>query len=157
LTPAFPDPVYLCEDEARKVRPLLRHKKDFYMYIGKAAQLSGTTVKTIRHYEDIGLLPAPMREGKYRVYNQQSVELLMFIKCAQQLGFKLKEMQAILQDHRFQALPWDVASQAIAEKKRELKNRIDGLQGIYNGLEQFESSLQGAQYQCQFEYRSKMA
>ncbi len=70
------------------------------MYIGKAAQLSGTTVKTIRHYEDIGLLPPPAREGKYRVYSQQSVELLTFIKCAQQLGFKLKEMQAILQDHR---------------------------------------------------------
>lgn len=27
------------------------------MYIGKAAQLSGTTVKSIRHYEEIGLLP----------------------------------------------------------------------------------------------------
>ncbi|WP_141695452.1 MerR family transcriptional regulator, partial [Paenibacillus polymyxa] len=58
------------------------------MYIGKAAQLSGTTAKTIRHYEDIGLLPPPVREGKYRVYNQQCVELLTFIKCAQQLGFK---------------------------------------------------------------------
>ena len=54
------------------------------MYIGKAAQLSGTTVKSIRHYEDIGLLPAPQRRGAYRVYSEQSVELLMFIKCAQQ-------------------------------------------------------------------------
>ncbi len=98
------------------------------MYIGKAAQLSGTTVKTIRHYEDIGLLPPPAREGKYRVYSQQSVELLTFIKCAQQLGFKLKEMQAILQDHRGQELPWDLANQAIADKKLELKTQIEGLQ-----------------------------
>ncbi|KTC63731.1 MerR family transcriptional regulator, partial [Pseudomonas fluorescens ABAC62] len=86
------------------------------MYIGKAARLSGTTVKTIRHYEDIGLLPPPLREGKYRVYTLQSVELLMFIKCAQQLGFRLKEIQTILQDHRGRELPWDVASQAIAQK-----------------------------------------
>jgi len=56
------------------------------MYIGKAAQLSGTTVKTIRHYEAIGLLPAARRQGRYRLYDEQSVELLMFIKCAQQLG-----------------------------------------------------------------------
>ena len=47
------------------------------MYIGKAAQLSGTTVKSIRHYEHIGLLPAPQRRGAYRVYSEQSVELLM--------------------------------------------------------------------------------
>jgi MerR family transcriptional regulator, copper efflux regulator len=127
------------------------------MYIGKAALLSGTTVKTIRHYEDIGLLPPPVREGKYRVYSQQSVELLTFIKCAQQLGFKLKEMQAILQDHRGQELPWDLANQAIADKKLELKTQIEGLQSIYDGLEQFESSLKDAQYQCQFEHLSKTA
>lgn len=34
------------------------------MYIGKAAQLSGTTVKSIRHYEEIGLLPPPPRNAK---------------------------------------------------------------------------------------------
>ncbi|WP_460150907.1 MerR family transcriptional regulator [Pseudomonas sp. S3_A03] len=127
------------------------------MYIGKAALLSGTTVKTIRHYEDIGLLPPPVREGKYRVYSQQSVELLTFIKCAQQLGFKLKEMQAILQDHRGQELPWDLANKAIADKKIELKAQIQGLQNIYDGLEHFESSLKDAQYQCQFEHLSKTA
>ena len=33
------------------------------MYIGKAAQLAGTTIKAIRHYEAIGLLPPPQRQG----------------------------------------------------------------------------------------------
>jgi DNA-binding transcriptional MerR regulator len=127
------------------------------MYIGKAAQLSGTTIKSIRHYEDIGLLPPPQREGKYRVYSQQSVELLTFIKCAQQLGFKLKEMQAILQDHRGQELPWDLANQAIADKKVELMTQIEGLQKVYAGLEEFETSLKDAQYQCQFEHLAKSA
>ncbi len=59
------------------------------MYIGKAAQLSGTTIKAIRHYEAIGLMPAPARRGGYRVYTEQSVERLMFIKCAQQLEIGL--------------------------------------------------------------------
>lgn len=127
------------------------------MYIGKAARLSGTTVKTIRHYEDIGLLPPPQREGKYRVYSQQSVELLTFIKCAQQLGFKLKEMQAILQDHRGQELPWDLANKAITDKKLELMTRIQGLQKVYAGLVEFETSLKDARYQCRFVHLGKTA
>lgn len=122
------------------------------MYIGKAAQLSGTTVKSIRHYEEIGLLPPPQREGKYRIYSQQSVELLTFIKCAQQLGFKLKEMRAILQDHHGQELPWDLAMQAIHNKKQELMGQIQTLQQVHDGLVEFELSLKDAQMQCQFEH-----
>ncbi|VVO08621.1 MerR family transcriptional regulator [Pseudomonas fluorescens] len=118
------------------------------MYIGKAAQLSGTTVKSIRHYEAIGLLPPAQRQGNYRIYTQQSVELLMFIKCAQQLGFKLKEMQAMFEQHRGEALPWELAQAAIAAKKRELLERIGALQQLHAGLEAFEASLETAQDQC---------
>ena len=109
------------------------------MYIGKAAQLSGTTIKSIRHYEDIGLLPPAQRRGAYRVYSEQSVELLMFIKCAQQLGFKLKEMQAILDQHRGQTLPWQVVSNAIARKKHAVMTQIDALQQVHAGLVEFEA------------------
>jgi DNA-binding transcriptional MerR regulator len=123
-------------------------KKGIFMYIGKAAQLSGTTVKSIRHYEEIGLLPPPQRKGKYRIYSQQSVELLTFIKCAQQLGFKLKEMQAILQDHRDQELPWGLAIQAIDNKKLEVMGQIQALQQVHDGLVEFELSLKDALMQC---------
>lgn len=118
------------------------------MYIGKAAQLSGTTIKAIRHYEAIGLLPAPQRQGQYRVYSAQSVELLMFIKCAQQLGFKLKELQDILRGHQGDALPWDRADQAIAVKKQELAAHIAELQKMHMGLLAFEAQLKDAQGQC---------
>ena len=116
------------------------------MYIGRAAQLSGTTVKTIRHYEAIGLLPPPQRQGKYRVYTQQSVERLMFIKCAQQLGFKLKEMQSILEGHPGFDVPWALASKAIADKKLHVMEQINRLQHLYRGLEAFETSLEFASY-----------
>ncbi|MCY1455631.1 Hg(II)-responsive transcriptional regulator [compost metagenome] len=100
-------------------------------------------------------MPPPQREGKYRIYSQQSVELLTFIKCAQQLGFKLKEMQAILQDHRGQELPWDLAMQAIDNKKQELMGQIQALQQVHDGLVEFELSLKDAQMQCQFEHLEK--
>ena len=118
------------------------------MYIGKAAQLSGTTIKAIRHYEAIGLLPAPQRQGQYRVYSAQSVELLMFIKCAQQLGFKLKELQEILSGHVVDALPWERAEQAIADKKQELALKIAALQEMHVGLQTFETQLKTSQEQC---------
>ena len=118
------------------------------MYIGKAAQLSGTTIKAIRHYEAIGLLPAPQRQGQYRVYSAQNVELLMFIKCAQQLGFKLKELQEILSGHVGDALPWERADQAIADKKQELALKIAALQEMHVGLQTFEAQLKTSQEQC---------
>lgn len=111
------------------------------MYIGKAAQLSGTTIKAIRHYESIGLMPTPRRQGQYRVYTEQSIERLMFIKCAQQLGFKLKELQDILRGHQGDALPWDRADKAIADKKQELAVQIGLLQKMHTGLLAFETQL----------------
>lgn len=121
------------------------------MYIGEAARLSGSTVKSIRHYEAIGLLPPAQRQGKYRIYTQQSVELLMFIKCAQQLGFKLKEMQVLFERHRGEALPWAFARIAIADKKRELMDSIGALQQRYCALETFEASLRNAEDQCRLD------
>lgn len=118
------------------------------MYIGKAAQLSGTTIKAIRHYEAIGLLPPPQRQGQYRVYTEQSVELLMFIKCAQQLGFKLKELQGILGNRSSDGLPWERADQAIANKKHELAVQIAVLQKMHTGLLEFERYLEQAQGRC---------
>ncbi|WP_219271780.1 MerR family transcriptional regulator [Pseudomonas sp. Xaverov 83] len=118
------------------------------MYIGKAAQLSGTTIKAIRHYEAIGLLPPPQREGRYRIYSTQSVELLTFIKCAQQLSFKLKELQAILGQHPGDGLPWELADKAITNKKQELVRQIEALQKMHRGLVEFEANLKDAQGQC---------
>ena len=118
------------------------------MYSGKAAQLSGTTIKAIRHYEAIGLLPPPQREGRYRIYSTQSVELLTFIKCAQQLGFKLKELQVILGGHPGDGLPWELADMAITNKKQELVRQIEALQKMHRGLVEFEANLKDAQGQC---------
>ena len=121
------------------------------MYIGKAAQLSGTTIKAIRHYEAIGLLPAPQRQGQYRIYSEQSVELLMVIKCAPQLGCKLKELQNILHGDPAGAAAQQRAAQAIAQKKHELVTQIEAQQRVLAGLLAFEASLEEAHGQCQFE------
>ncbi|VVM51304.1 MerR family transcriptional regulator [Pseudomonas fluorescens] len=118
------------------------------MYIGQAAQRSGTTVKSIRHYESIGLLPAARRQGKYRIYDQHSVDLLMFIKCAQQLGFRLKELHSVFAGHQGPQLPWGRAHQVIADKKQEIAERIAALSQQHAQLVEFENSLEQSRRDC---------
>lgn len=67
------------------------------MRIGELADLLGVNPKTIRYYEDIGLLPAPERTPSgYRVYGDDAVERITFIKTAQRLGITLDEAREIL-------------------------------------------------------------
>jgi DNA-binding transcriptional MerR regulator len=126
-------------------------QKGLFMYIGQAAQRSGTTIKSIRHYEAIGLLPPARRRGNYRVYDQHSVDLLSFIKCAQQLGFKLKELQVAFASRNGQPLSWVQAQQAITHKKQEINDQIAALTQRHAQLVEFESSLQNAWEHCPLE------
>ncbi|MFK0086871.1 MerR family transcriptional regulator [Pseudomonas sp. NPDC090755] len=118
------------------------------MYIGKAAKLSGATIKCIRHYEKIGLLPAPRRQGSYRVYDEQSVALLSLIKCGQKLGFSLKQMQTLIRDDGQGEQPVTRIHQAISARKAQLQVQIDSLREQQKNLLAFETSLKQTRYDC---------
>lgn len=118
------------------------------MYIGEAARLSGTTVKSIRHYERIGLLPAAPRAGRYRTYDDMDVEALRFIKCAQQLGFRLRELQTVLAGYRGGDFPWERALQEIARKKQQLSAQIAHLQALHAQLQTLEQDLHTMHVAC---------
>lgn len=63
------------------------------MRIGEVARLTGVSGKTIRYYEEIGLLPAAGRSANgYRTYGAQAVSLVRFVRRARDLGFSLKEV-----------------------------------------------------------------
>ncbi|MGY2745851.1 MerR family transcriptional regulator [Pseudarthrobacter sp. O4] len=67
------------------------------MHIGELADRTGLSLRTIRHYDDVGLLPATARtDGGFRVYSGDDVERLMVIKQMKPLGFSLEEMAEIL-------------------------------------------------------------
>ena len=67
------------------------------MHIGELAERTGLSLRTIRHYDDVGLLPATARtDGGFRVYSEDDVERLMVIKQMKPLGFSLEEMAEIL-------------------------------------------------------------
>ncbi|MFH7043263.1 Cu(I)-responsive transcriptional regulator [Paucibacter sp. JuS9] len=63
------------------------------MNIGQAAEASGVSAKMIRHYEQVGLLPAARRtESGYRQYGHNEVHTLRFIRQARDLGFSIAEI-----------------------------------------------------------------
>jgi DNA-binding transcriptional MerR regulator len=67
------------------------------MHIGELAERTGLSLRTIRHYDDVGLLPATARtDGGFRVYSEDDFERLIVIKQMKPLGFSLEEMADIL-------------------------------------------------------------
>lgn len=72
--------------------------------IGAVARETGMSAKTIRYYEESGLLPAAERAANgYRLYGHDAVHVLRFVKRARDLGFSMNdvgELLALWQDHR---------------------------------------------------------
>jgi len=67
------------------------------MTVGRVARMGGVGVPTLRFYERAGLLPKPARtSSNYRLYSDDAVKRVRFIRRAQQLGFTLKEFKELL-------------------------------------------------------------
>ncbi len=65
--------------------------------IGQAARAAGCKVQTVRYYEDLGLLPKPARTGgNQRVYGEEHLRRLAFIRHARELGFSLAAIRELL-------------------------------------------------------------
>jgi DNA-binding transcriptional MerR regulator len=67
------------------------------IFIGVLSKETGIPVKTIRYYEEFGILAKPKRTAsEYRVYTQKDIDKLLFIKKAKDLGLKLSEIKEII-------------------------------------------------------------
>ncbi|NJC21043.1 DNA-binding transcriptional MerR regulator [Arthrobacter pigmenti] len=67
------------------------------MHIGELADATGLSLRTIRHYDELGLLPDTTRtEGGFRLFTQSDLERLLVIRSMKPLGFTLEEMAELL-------------------------------------------------------------
>lgn len=65
--------------------------------IGKLARQTGLNPKTIRYYEEVGLVPAPPRnESGYRLYSEKDARVLEIIRQARSLGFSIRQVRELL-------------------------------------------------------------
>lgn len=108
------------------------------MNIGEAARQSGVSAKMIRYYESIGLITAPARTAaQYRVYADDDVHTLRFVRRSRDLGFSLEETRELLALWRDKSrASADVKNLAMAhvreleEKAAELKAMADTLRHL---------------------------
>lgn len=105
------------------------------MTIGKLAKRVGISTDAIRFYEDEGiLLPAKKSEAGYRLYNQDAVRRVRFIKHAQQCGMTLSEIRRLLDLKSDDcSCCGDVRSLAI-KKKSQLEERIKAMKAMSRAL-----------------------
>ncbi|MBD7945881.1 MerR family transcriptional regulator [Psychrobacillus sp. Sa2BUA9] len=67
------------------------------LHINKVAELTGTTVRTLRYYDKINLLsPASKTEGGHRLYNEEKLQKLLQIQFLKKAGFSLEEIKQML-------------------------------------------------------------
>lgn len=67
------------------------------MHIGAVAERTGLSLRTLRHYDEVGLLrPSGRSEGGFRLYTEVDVDRLVLIRRMKPLGFTLEEMADLL-------------------------------------------------------------
>lgn len=114
------------------------------MTIGKVARLAGLTTQGIRYYEREGLLPKPARtHTAYRVYDQEILGTLGFIRQARRLGLSLDEIKEILRMSKTGKAPCCKVRELLAGKLNELDRTIAELSQFRKKLRQFLDAIVG--------------
>lgn len=113
--------------------------------IGQLAQQADVHIETLRFYERRGLLKAGRRTEKgYRLYDEDDVSRVRFIKQAQRLGFSLREVLELLElklDRKSKCV--DVEERAEI-KIREINHKIESLQKMRSALKTLTKACQGS-------------
>jgi DNA-binding transcriptional MerR regulator len=122
--------------------------------IGEVAELVGTTARTIRYYEEIGLLPgsADREQGKHRWYTAADVERVReIVRLRDLLGLSLEQLSRLVEAETARAelrREWKLAESG-AERQRILEEalahvgtQLELVRGRRAELEQLESELE---------------
>ncbi len=103
--------------------------------IGNVARKAGVQPSTIRYYEKHGIFkPALRRPNGYRIYNDDAVKLLLFVKRAQTLGITLKEIKPLLNLATQGQQPCEHVKQLARKHLLDINDKIRGLQTLRRTL-----------------------
>ncbi|MGH2562542.1 MAG: heavy metal-responsive transcriptional regulator [Thermomicrobiales bacterium] len=113
------------------------------MRIGQFARQAGLNPKTLRYYEELGLLPAARRsQSGYRLYDTDALDRLHFIARAKSLGLTLKEIGEILAIRQHGDCPCPHVSDLLDQKLAEVEDRLRALADYRQQLIDLRSAAQ---------------
>lgn len=106
------------------------------MTIGDLADRAGVSVRTIRYWTDRGLIEAGRMENNYRVYPEESVETVRFIRAAQGLGLSIEEISSILALQADGVRPCEHVRDRLASHLQRVRHQIDELRTLESTIEE---------------------
>jgi len=115
------------------------------LIIGKAAMKAGVGVETIRFYERKGLIeqpPKPLDTG-FRVYPEETVQRIRFIRQAQEIGFSLRKIDELLSLRADSAADCAHVRERAAAKLEEVERKIEQLGRIRSALNELIAACPG--------------
>jgi MerR family copper efflux transcriptional regulator len=116
------------------------------MNIGEAAKASGVSAKMIRHYEDNRLIAKAGRsQAGYRIYGDDDIHVLRFIRRSRDLGFSMKEIQVLLGLWKNRRRASGDVKRLAAKHVAELDARIAAMQAMRRTLLELSSHCHGDQ------------
>lgn len=132
----------------REPRPELAEARQKGLFnIGEAAAISGVSAKMIRHYEQIGLIPAANRTfANYRIYSEAAVHTLKFIKRARLLGFSIPKISVLLN-------LWQDKGRNSAEVKRMALEHVAELESKIYEMQQMRDVINNVADHCHGDHR----
>ncbi|ELR96767.1 heavy metal-responsive transcriptional regulator [Gloeocapsa sp. PCC 73106] len=112
--------------------------------IGEVAQETGLSIKTIRYYDQLGLLlPSVQRnQAGYRLFQPVVINRLQFIKKTQSLGLSLKEIKEILDIHDSGAVPCPAIKECLVKQLAIIDIHINNLHFVKTELQTILSDWQ---------------
>ena len=106
------------------------------MNIGEASRASGVSAKMIRHYEQVGLIPAPSRtDSGYRQYHEADVHTLRFIRHSRDLGFSIEQIGELLGLWQNRRRSSRVVKELATAHVRQLEQKVQELLAMKATLE----------------------
>jgi MerR family redox-sensitive transcriptional activator SoxR len=103
--------------------------------IGELARRAGVATSAVRYWEELGLLPAPIRVSGQRRYTESAVELVVVILLLRDVGFSLAEQQALMASHGFAGDEWErLAKRKVAELDAQIAKAQTAREAIEHAL-----------------------
>ncbi|MBT3593006.1 MAG: Cu(I)-responsive transcriptional regulator [Hellea sp.] len=114
------------------------------MNIGKAAKLSGLTVKTVRYYANINLVkPYQDRDTAYRDYSDEDIAKLQFIAKARQFNFNIEDCRVLMSLYEDKNRPSKEVKELTLEKISEIDKKLSELKSLRDQLSYLAKNCHG--------------